>query len=150
MADVKESALTTKSPVVAGDKLRGIGVSDSASYNMLVQDVAKYIIENYAGSSVAGSAQSVKSALDTLNSKIAVSTHISVTVSDGFCRIPYPDGFDRNASIFIQPLYVSGGVIGWESTLQLTLTDVIVYIRQNGSSPASGAIVSFKALFVKP
>ena len=40
----------------------------TTGYKMLVSDIAKTIIETYAGSSLAGSAQSVKAALDSLNS----------------------------------------------------------------------------------
>lgn len=42
----------------------------TASYKLLISDLAKAIVENYAGSSLAGSAQSIKSALDSLNSSI--------------------------------------------------------------------------------
>jgi len=50
----------------------------TTGYKMLVSDIAKTIIETYAGSSLAGSAQSVKSALDSLNSRFATN---SITVS---------------------------------------------------------------------
>ena len=40
----------------------------TASYKLLISDLAKAIVENYAGSSLAGSAQSIQSALDSLNS----------------------------------------------------------------------------------
>lgn len=42
----------------------------TTGYKMLVSDIAKTIIETYAGSSLAGSSQSVKSALDSLNSSV--------------------------------------------------------------------------------
>ena len=41
----------------------------TTGYKMLVSDIAKTIIETYQGSSLAGSAQSVKAALDSLNSR---------------------------------------------------------------------------------
>lgn len=47
-----------------------VGARGSASYKLLVSDIAKAIVENYKGSSLAGSAQSVKSALDSLNSRL--------------------------------------------------------------------------------
>ena len=40
----------------------------TTGYKMLVSDIAKTIIETYQGSSLAGSTQSVKAALDSLNS----------------------------------------------------------------------------------
>ena len=68
MADVYEKDLAQKSSLTTSDYIRVVG-SDNASYKQLVSDVAKKIIENYTGSSLAGSSQSVKSALDALNSK---------------------------------------------------------------------------------
>lgn len=44
----------------------------TTGYKMLVSDIAKTIIETYAGSSLAGSTQSVKSALDAINSKMVI------------------------------------------------------------------------------
>lgn len=68
MADVFEQNLPSKANLTTNDYIRVVG-SDNNSYKQLVSDVAKKIIENYTGSSLAGSSQSVKSALDTLNSK---------------------------------------------------------------------------------
>lgn len=68
MADVYEQNLASKSTLTTTDYIRVVG-SDNVSYKQLVSDVAKKIIENYTGSTLAGSAQSVKSALDSLNSK---------------------------------------------------------------------------------
>lgn len=68
MADVYEQNLASKSTLTTTDYIRVVG-SDNVSYKQLVSDVAKKIIESYTGSTLAGSAQSVKSALDSLNSK---------------------------------------------------------------------------------
>ena len=68
MADTYEQNLGQKSSLTVNDYIRVVG-SDNASYKQLVSDVAKKIIESYTGSSLAGSSQSVKSALDALNSK---------------------------------------------------------------------------------
>ena len=68
MADVYEQNLEQKSSLTTSDYIRIVG-SDNVSYKQLVSDVAKKIIETYAGSSLAGSSQSVKSAIDLLNSK---------------------------------------------------------------------------------
>lgn len=72
MSDIvmkQESTLTNKTTPTMTDLLRLVG-SDDHSYKALVSDVAKAIIETYAGSTLAGSAQSVKSALDALNSNL--------------------------------------------------------------------------------
>lgn len=64
----KEKNLTTVTSVAAADFARLV-TSAGASVKATAANLAKYIIETYNGSTVAGSAQSVKSALDSLNSK---------------------------------------------------------------------------------
>ena len=66
----KEKNLTAVTSVAAADFARVV-TSAGASVKATFANVAKYIIETYNGSTVAGSAQSVKSALDSLNSKIS-------------------------------------------------------------------------------
>ena len=57
---------------------------DTMEYRALVSDVAKKIIEDYAGSTLAGSAQSVQAALASLNSNMNGEDFTSqVTASDG-------------------------------------------------------------------
>jgi hypothetical protein len=80
-----ESGLGVKSSLGTGDYIRVVG-SDNASYKQLVSDVAKKIIENYTGSSLAGSSQSVKSALDSLNSKLTF-TDITNTLSSSVATV---------------------------------------------------------------
>ena len=67
MADQKVNELSTAAPALT-DYI--MGMSGTAEYKALVSAVAKKIVEDYAGSTLAGSAQSVKSALDALNSTI--------------------------------------------------------------------------------
>ena len=66
----KERNLPSKSTLTTSDYIRVVG-SDNASYKQLVSDVAKKTIEDYTGSSLAGSSQSVKSAVDALSDKLA-------------------------------------------------------------------------------
>ena len=68
MADVYEKNLSSKSSLTVNDYIRVVG-SDNVSYKQLVSDVANKIITTYTGASLAGSNQSVKSAIDSLNSK---------------------------------------------------------------------------------
>ena len=83
MADTYEKDLAQKSSLTVNDFIRVVG-TDNVSYKQLVSDVAKKIIENYTGSSLAGSSQSVKSALDALNSKWTPATLLPWgTYSDG-------------------------------------------------------------------
>lgn len=63
----KEKNLTAVTSVAAADFARVV-TSAGASVKATFANIAKYIIETYNGSTVAGSAQSVKSALDSLNS----------------------------------------------------------------------------------
>lgn len=46
-----------------------MGIDSAEGYQILIRDVAKYIMENYNGSTLAGSAQTPKAAIDALNSK---------------------------------------------------------------------------------
>ena len=64
---VKEKALTAASSIASGDFLRMVtsaGVARKIDYSKL----AKAIVEEYNGSTIAGSAQTLKAALDSLNS----------------------------------------------------------------------------------
>lgn len=67
MADVYEKNLDSKTSLTTSDFIRVVG-SDNVSYKQLVSDVADKIITTYAGATLAGSAQSVKDAIDGLNS----------------------------------------------------------------------------------
>lgn len=80
MADQYEHTLAAKSTLTTSDYIRVVG-SDNVSYKQLVSDVAQKVIETYTGSSLAGSSQSVKSAIDSLNSKISwtITTELSLS-----------------------------------------------------------------------
>ena len=67
---VKEKALTAASSIASGDFLRMV-TSAGASRKIDYSKLAKAIVEEYNGSTVAGSAQTLKAALDSLNSKMA-------------------------------------------------------------------------------
>lgn len=79
MADTyfDEKDLGRKSSLSVNDFIRIVG-TDNASYKQLISDVAKAIIENYSGSNVAGANQSVKAALDSLNSKLVIPSSVDV------------------------------------------------------------------------
>ena len=64
---IKESALNAIAALTNSDFVRMV-TSAGASRKATLQTIAQHIIENYAGSTLAGSQQSVKSALDALNS----------------------------------------------------------------------------------
>lgn len=76
MSEQAVNELSTATPALT-DYI--MGMSGTAEYKALVSAVAKKIVEDYAGSSLAGSNQSVKSALDTLNSKVDFSSSVSTS-----------------------------------------------------------------------
>ena len=65
---IKESALNAITSITQSDFIRAVTAA-GASRRVTVANLAKAIIESYTGSSLAGENQSVKSALDAINSK---------------------------------------------------------------------------------
>ena len=96
MADQKVNELSTATPALT-DYIMGMG--SSAEYKALVSAVAKKIVEDYAGSSLAGSNQSIKAALDGLNSNLATtyfaktSGNINTSNIDGFTTAGIYSGY---------------------------------------------------------
>ena len=69
---ILESALETITNTLAsGDFIRGVKVAGT-SVKITAQNLAKWIIESYTGSSLAGSSQSVKMALDSLHKSCCI------------------------------------------------------------------------------
>lgn len=60
-----EQDLTSKTAITTTDYVRVVG-SNNISYKQLITDLARVIIEVYSDVSLAGSAQSIKHAIDTL------------------------------------------------------------------------------------
>lgn len=123
MADVFEQNLPSKANLTTNDYIRVVG-SDNNSYKQLVSDVAKKIIENYTGSSLAGSSQSVKSALDTLNSKMLASLGTAIPTN-------------ANLNDYLSPgRYYAGnisGIANLPTTTNITALDMIVFPRASSS-----------------
>lgn len=65
---IKESALSLITSITQSDLVRTV-TSSGASRRITVANLAKAIVESYTGSSLGGSNQSVKDAIDSLNSK---------------------------------------------------------------------------------
>ena len=65
---IAESELSSKT-LAANDKVRVVG-SDTDSYAVLLSTVCAFILSTYAGTTLAGTAQSVKSAIDALSTAI--------------------------------------------------------------------------------
>lgn len=104
MADQPITGLPTKtaSGVATTDKM--LGIDSAEGYQILVQDVAKYIIENYGGSTLAGAARTPKAAIDLLNSNTIKSTsgnHVVSTLFDSsFIVLRFSDGTSFTNLVF--------------------------------------------------
>lgn len=70
---IRESLLNTINSIATSDFVRAVTYA-GASSKVTVSNLAKSIIENYTGSTLGGTAQSVKSAIDSIQSTI--STHV--------------------------------------------------------------------------
>ena len=91
MADgVKENTLTNVTDVNQNDSVRLIG-SDNASKKALLSAVSKSVVEEYNGTSLAGSSQTIKSALDALNSNLT-SKHKTISLSANASQTIMLDG----------------------------------------------------------
>lgn len=109
---IKESALTAITSIAQSDFIRAV-TSAGASRRITLANLAKAIVESYTGSSLAGSSQSVKSAIDSLNSNMPIRVQ-TVSVSD----IAVPANGGKNGEVLIPAVtgYKPIGLIGWESS----------------------------------
>lgn len=67
---VKANELTNQTSLAATDRLLGVAPSTNAGFSIDYTVLAKKIIEEYTGSTVAGSAQTLQAALNSLNSNV--------------------------------------------------------------------------------
>lgn len=93
MADKAFMSFTQNGETLAGGHSLLVGGS-TMEYRALVNDVAKFIMENYDGSTLAGAAQTPKTALDALDAKaqqfsVAGNSNISLGLSDRFTIIAW-------------------------------------------------------------
>lgn len=66
---IRESLLDALSSIATSDFVRSVTAA-GASSKVTVSNLAKTIVENYTGSTLAGSSQSVKSAIDALDTSV--------------------------------------------------------------------------------
>lgn len=92
---IKESTLSLITSIAQGDWVRAV-TSAGASRRVTVANLAKQIVEGYAGSSLAGATQSVKSAIDALNSKHKHKTTEATSNASGNIELDIP-----SASTFV-------------------------------------------------
>lgn len=156
----KERNLPSKTTLTTSDFIRVVG-SDNASYKQLVSDVAKKIIEDYTGSSLAGSSQSVKSALDALNSKFGqyaiqsimsnvAATYTTIDSSDG--RIVYVclDGNLRMILFhFKTSAAITSGSVNLSSVIDTPKTETYSALSALGGGTGFLQISENKTLYVR-
>ena len=88
---IKESALSLITSIAQGDWIRAV-TSAGASRRVTVANLAKAIVESYTGSTLAGSSQSVKAAIDSLNSKTSISEQM----------LTFTDSAGKSANIYFR------------------------------------------------
>lgn len=76
---ITELPIKNASAINLADYLLGIDAADG--YQMLISDLAKKIVETYAGSSLAGSAQTLKAAIDALNGKFTTPEPLGIVLA---------------------------------------------------------------------
>ena len=151
---IKEKDLPSASGVSGTDYMREV-TSGGLSYKALVADVAKYIVENYNGSSLAGSSQSVKSAVDSLNSKLGTNLgnnpNFDNATDTGFYYFgstasatnpPSTYGYLNMIVLKINSTYISQIVFGGRQATTPAACKIWVRYRSSGTW---GAWVSFSA-----
>ena len=112
MADQKVTELPIKgtSGINLADYL--FGIDSAEGYQMLISDLAKKIVESYSGSSLAGSARTLKNALDTVASNAGgnmATIESSTTASKAYAVGDY---MVRNGQLYkVTAAIASGGTI---------------------------------------
>ena len=139
---VKEKVLTAVDSITSGDFLRVVtsaGYARKIDYNKL----AKAIVENYAGSSLAGSSQSLKAAIDSLNSNIKSKTaqtiqsehitegEVSYLIHGGICVLSFVGAAFDAASVGGFP---KSGVYAAGWLTKQSQADIFVQINANGTN----------------
>ena len=112
MADQKVTELPIKGAngINLADYL--FGIDSAEGYQMLISDLAKKIVESYSGSSLAGSARTLKNALDTVASNAGgnmATIESSTTASKAYAVGDY---MVRNGQLYkVTAAIASGGTI---------------------------------------
>lgn len=143
MADVYEKNLNSKASLTVNDYIRVVG-SDNVSYKQLVSDVANKIITTYTGASLAGSNQSVKSAIDSLNSNKADYIPVNTYTTNLNTAVDNNKAYNTNGSTQNRPPSDYGNYwyvisIGNESNLkqiafEMATTSVVIYARSKNNN----------------
>jgi hypothetical protein len=99
---------------------------DTMEYRALVSDVAKKIIEDYAGSTLAGSAQSVQAALASLNSNTITKPTVQ-TEHDDLNNLITPGFYFTQNETIVQNAPQSGAYNSAIVVMRARTTDIIQF-----------------------
>ena len=142
--EIYEHEMEKNSSPVLTDFLRMIGGTDSMSYKVLVSDIAKAIVEQYKGSSLAGSAQSIKTAIDSLNSNLKgkFESVDNLTIASGAVQFNV-SGMDVESKAIVCQKRVTGATYDYVFTPQCAKNTLTVYVRKgNNTTPSDGTQIS--------
>lgn len=133
---VKEKALTAASSIASGDFLRMV-TSAGAARKIDYSKLAKAIVEEYNGSTIAGSAQTLKAALDSLNSKLLSDASLDslsemTTVGIYFSKVAFNDPSNPSSSSAFAITYIRDNYNGYEQFLFSFGRDI--WARSNSST----------------
>lgn len=99
-----------------------VGVNGTDAYKALVSDVAKKVIESYAGTTLMGTAQSVKNAFNGSNSLISANNIVGANARQGWTALT--SGQDLNSLTTVGIYYAPSGSVA-TSILNLPETPTV-------------------------
>ncbi len=113
---IRESLLNTISSVSDSDFVR-IATAAGASSKVTVSNLAKTVVENYNGSSLGGSARTIKAAIDALQTATNDHAHVyrkartysNITIpSDGYVKIDSFADMGVSTSLYLMSITITG------------------------------------------
>ena len=118
---IKESALTAITSIAQSDFVRAV-TSAGASRRITVSNLAKAIVESYTGSSLAGSSQSIKSAVDSINSNLGTITNqTSITTTIPSAAKTQSCSISLGAGVYVIT-FLAGLNVASGTQVQITIT----------------------------
>lgn len=122
---IKESALSAITSITQSDFVRAV-TSAGASRRVTVSNLAKAIVESYTGSSLGGSARSIKTAFDSMNKYTITDlmTYASSVYTGVEGRIVFVDyGYLCAILVHIKTPAITSGVVSLPSALPAARTE---------------------------
>lgn len=148
---IRESTLNTITALTNSDFVRMVTAA-GASRKASLQSVAQHILETYTGTSLAGSNQSVKDAIDGLNSTFAIEDFTSDTVTiagGGRSGISIPCAKTGYAVVGVIGVYVGATDVFSVSEFYRYSDTAVGVVMYNSYAEARSAAVRATVLFKK-